>query len=134
MSAPYVYGNRIGQNRFLIRIKIFCRYWRRSGKMIVIESLLKLWKKQNHKVLLFTQSRQMLTLLHRFVDSEGYTYIKMDGGTPIGSRQTLVDKFNSSPDLFCFLLTTKVGGLGVNLTGQLFLLKLLGTKPCSMAF
>ena len=86
--------------------------------MIVIEALLRLWKKQGHKVLLFTQSRQMLALLVRFVQSEGYSYIKMDGGTAIGSRQTLVDKFNSSPDLFCFLLTTKVGGLGVNLTGK----------------
>jgi len=92
-------------------------FWKKSGKMIVIESLLKLWKKQGHKVLLFTQSRQMLTVLHRFVTSEGYSYIKMDGGTAIGSRQTLIDKFNSTPDLFVFLLTTKVGGLGVNLTG-----------------
>ena len=93
-------------------------FWKRSGKMIVIEALLRLWKKQGHKVLLFTQSRQMLALLIRFVQSEGYTYIKMDGGTAIGSRQSLIDKFNNSPDLFCFLLTTKVGGLGVNLTGE----------------
>ena len=85
--------------------------------MIVIESLLKLWKKQNHKVLLFTQSRQMLQVLHKFVLKEGYTFLKMDGGTTIGSRQSMIDKFNSSPDIFCFLLTTKVGGLGVNLTG-----------------
>ena len=34
-------------------------YWKRSGKMIVVESLLKIWKKQDHKVLLFTQSRQV---------------------------------------------------------------------------
>ena len=41
-------------------------FWRRSGKMIVIEALLKLWKRQGHRVLLFTQSRQMLTILERF--------------------------------------------------------------------
>lgn len=34
-------------------------HWRRSGKMIVVESLLKLWKAQNHRVLLFTQGRQV---------------------------------------------------------------------------
>jgi DNA excision repair protein ERCC-6 len=91
-------------------------YWRKSGKMIVIESLLKLWKKQGHRVLLFTQSRQMLVILQRFVMERGYSYLKMDGCTSIGSRQPLIDKFNSS-DTFVFLLTTKVGGLGVNLTG-----------------
>merc|ERR1719394_959347 len=59
----------------------------------------------------------MLKVLHRFVESEGYTYIKMDGGTSIWSRQGLINKFNNSKDIFVFLLTTKVGGLGVNLTG-----------------
>lgn len=92
-------------------------YWKRSGKMIVVESLLKLWKKQGHKVLLFTQSRKMLTILEYFLRDYNYTYLKLDGTTSIGSRQGLINKFNNSPDLFVFLLTTKVGGLGVNLTG-----------------
>jgi DNA excision repair protein ERCC-6 len=92
-------------------------YWRRSGKMVVIASLLKLWKKQDHRVLLFTQSKQMLVILEHFVSDKGYSYLKMDGTTPIASRQPLIDRFNSSPDVFVFLLTTKVGGLGINLTG-----------------
>ena len=42
-------------------------FWKRSGKMIVVESLLRLWKEQNHKVLLFSQTRQVsLKLLKRF--------------------------------------------------------------------
>jgi len=85
--------------------------------MIVVHSLLKLWKRQNHRVLLFTQSRQMLRILERLLRSEGYNHLKMDGNTPISSRQPLISRFNSSPDIFVFLLTTKVGGLGVNLTG-----------------
>uniref|UniRef100_A0A915CHY0 DNA repair and recombination protein RAD54-like n=2 Tax=Parascaris univalens TaxID=6257 RepID=A0A915CHY0_PARUN len=91
----------------------------RSGKMIfeVLKALLKLWKDQNQKVLLFSQSRQMLTLLEKFVIKEGYEYLRMDGSTPIGSRQPLVENFNTNDDIFLFLLTTKVGGLGVNLTG-----------------
>lgn len=92
-------------------------FWKRSGKMIVIEALLKLWKRQNHKVLLFTQSRKMLTILEYFLMDNNYTYLKMDGVTAIGSRQGLINKFNNSKDLFVFLLTTRVGGLGVNLTG-----------------
>jgi DNA excision repair protein ERCC-6 len=50
---------------------------KRSGKMIVVESLLKLWKEQGHKVLLFTQSRQMLKILEKFVQNVGYTYLKL---------------------------------------------------------
>ena len=41
----------------------------------------------------------------------------MDGSTPVASRARLVDDFNSNEDIFVFLLTTKVGGIGVNLTG-----------------
>ena len=41
----------------------------------------------------------------------------MDGSTPVHHRQALVNRFNTDPDIFLFLLTTKVGGLGVNLTG-----------------
>ncbi len=92
-------------------------YWKRSGKMIVVRALLRLWKQQSHRVLLFTQSRQMLNLLESFVIAEGYSYLKLDGTTSIASRQPLINRFNSSPEIFVFLLTTRVGGLGVNLTG-----------------
>ncbi|KAI7805909.1 DNA excision repair protein ERCC-6 isoform X1 [Triplophysa rosa] len=92
-------------------------YWKRSGKMIVVESLLRLWFKQGHRVLLFTQSRQMLEILEVFVKDNGYSYFKMDGTTTIASRQPLITQYNQNKDIFVFLLTTRVGGLGVNLTG-----------------
>ncbi|ABN65578.2 DNA dependent ATPase [Scheffersomyces stipitis CBS 6054] len=97
----------------------------KSGKMQVLKNLLQLWQSQEHKTLLFCQTRQMLDILEKFVanlrlldiDHEYFTYLRMDGSTPIAKRQDLVDKFNSDPNLHVFLLTTKVGGLGVNLTG-----------------
>uniref|UniRef100_A0A8C1S2P9 DNA excision repair protein ERCC-6 n=1 Tax=Cyprinus carpio TaxID=7962 RepID=A0A8C1S2P9_CYPCA len=92
-------------------------YWKRSGKMIVVESLLRLWFKQGHRVLLFTQSRQMLEILEVFVRENGFLYLKMDGTTTIVSRQPLITQYNQNKDIFIFLLTTRVGGLGVNLTG-----------------
>ncbi|XP_046989241.1 DNA excision repair protein ERCC-6-like isoform X2 [Schistocerca americana] len=92
-------------------------HWKKSGKMIVIESLLKIWKKQGHRVLLFTQSRQMLCVLESFVQKQGYKYLKLDGGTSIAARQPLITKYNEDKSYFLFLLTTRVGGLGVNLTG-----------------
>jgi DNA excision repair protein ERCC-6 len=89
-----------------------------SGKMQVIGSLLPLWKETGHKTLLFAQQRIMLDILEKFVGTmPGMKYRRMDGTTPIPVRQTMVDEFNNNPDLHVFLLTTKVGGLGVNLTG-----------------
>ncbi|KFZ62302.1 DNA excision repair protein ERCC-6 [Podiceps cristatus] len=92
-------------------------YWKRSGKMIVVESLLKIWHKQGHRVLFFTQSRQMLQILEVFVRARNYSYLRMDGTTTIASRQPLVTRYNEDKSIFIFLLTTRVGGIGVNLTG-----------------
>lgn len=92
-------------------------YWERAGKMIVIQTLLKIWNEQGHRVLLFTQSKKMLLVMEDFVRRSNYKYLKLDGQTSIGSRQPLIDKFNKDRSYFVMLLTTKVGGLGVNLTG-----------------
>lgn len=92
-------------------------HYERSGKMIVIHSLLKLWRRQGHRVLIFTQSRKMQAILRKLIVGQKYEYLAMDGTTAIGQRQKIISKFNATPEIFAFLLTTKVGGLGVNLTG-----------------
>ena len=92
-------------------------YFKRSGKMLVVEALLRLWHQQNHKVLLFTQGTQMMSIMEKFVKLKGYSYMKLDGSTSIGQRQPLINRFNQDADVFVFLLTTRVGGIGVNLTG-----------------
>ena len=90
----------------------------KSGKMQVVKALLELWKEQGNKTLLFAQHRIMLDILEKFIGSlGGFNYRRMDGTTPIHTRQGLVDQFNSDPAAHVFLLTTKVGGLGINLTG-----------------
>lgn len=90
----------------------------KSGKMIVVKALLELWKTQGHRTLLFAQGRQMLDILQKYVSSlEGFVYRRMDGTTPISQRQVIVDEFNNDAGIHVFLLTTRVGGLGVNLTG-----------------
>ncbi|KAG4306128.1 hypothetical protein PORY_000116 [Pneumocystis oryctolagi] len=91
---------------------------RKSGKMQVVKEILKLWKSQGHRTLLFAQTKQMLDILEKSIKKmDQFNYFRMDGGTSISSRQSLVDKFNNSNDIDIFLLTTRVGGLGVNLTG-----------------
>jgi len=69
-------------------------YWRRSGKMVVVSNLLKSWKKLGHRVLLFSQSRGMLNILERFARHCDYSYVRMDGCTPVSSRQRLINDFN----------------------------------------
>lgn len=90
----------------------------RSGKMQVVKALLELWKNTGHKALLFAQHRIMLDILQKFVKQlPGLKHRRMDGSTPIHHRQSMVDEFNTDPEIHVFLLTTKVGGLGINLTG-----------------
>lgn len=89
----------------------------RSGKMKVVAQVLKVWQEQGHRVLLFTQTQQMLDIFENFLNSCGYNYRRMDGSTPIKPRMSIIDEFNNSGDIFIFILTTKVGGLGTNLTG-----------------
>ena len=79
--------------------------------------VLGLWKEQGHRALLFSQTQQMLDILEAAVAAAGYVYRRMDGTTPVSHRMRLIDEFNSDARVFVFLLTTKVGGLGVNLTG-----------------
>ncbi|KAK5813409.1 DNA repair rhp26 [Gossypium arboreum] len=89
----------------------------RSGKMKVVAQVLQVWKDQGHRVLLFAQTQQMLDILENFLTTSGYCYRRMDGHTPVKQRMALIDEFNNSDDIFIFILTTKVGGLGTNLTG-----------------
>ncbi|KAH0535988.1 hypothetical protein FGG08_007125 [Glutinoglossum americanum] len=90
----------------------------KSGKMQVIKALLGMFKQFGHKALLFCQTRIMLDIIENYIkDLGGLNYRRMDGTTNIKDRQSLVDEFNNTDDIHVFLLTTKVGGLGVNLTG-----------------
>ncbi|KHJ86624.1 helicase protein [Oesophagostomum dentatum] len=85
--------------------------------MRVLLQLLNIWKKQGgDKVLVFSQSRDMLNILEKRFLIDRFTYLRMDGSTNIGVRQKRVQQFNEDPDIFIFLLTTRVGGLGINLT------------------
>jgi DNA excision repair protein ERCC-6 len=89
----------------------------RSGKLRVAERVLEGWQEGGHKALVFAQTQQTLDVLERLAKAKGWRYHRMDGGTGVAQRARLVDDFNRDPRRFLFLLTTRVGGLGVNLTG-----------------
>lgn len=59
----------------------------------------------------------MLDILEAFLNLYGYTYCRLDGSTKTETRQILMQKFNTDPKLFCFILSTRSGGFGINLVG-----------------
>ena len=89
----------------------------RSVKMQVLTELLRVSKKFGHKTLVFSQVLDILTIMERFLRSENFNFVRMDGRTPQGERQRMVDRFNHSSDIDVFLLTPQTGGVGLNLTG-----------------
>lgn len=89
----------------------------RSGKMVVLEGILKSWYECNNRVLIFCQTQQMLNIIEGFVGSRRYKYLRMDGKTPVHSRPAIIDSYNNDESIFLFLLSTRVGGIGLNLTG-----------------
>lgn len=88
-----------------------------SGKLATLKRLLTHWKANGHKVLVFSQFRMVLDIIENMCEEEKHSYMRMDGNTPSKDRLLLIDRYNSDPTVFVALLTTKVGGLGVNLTG-----------------
>lgn len=60
---------------------------------------------------------KMLDILEAFVNLHGLTYLRLDGSVGVDERQRLMDRFNNDPKIFCFILSTRSGGLGINLTG-----------------
>ncbi|EAW07808.1 chromatin-remodeling ATPase CHD1 [Aspergillus clavatus NRRL 1] len=87
-----------------------------SGKMMLLDQLLAKLKRDGHRVLIFSQMVKMLDLLGDYMESRGYTYQRLDGTIPAVSRRLAIEHFNA-PDSsdFCFLLSTRAGGLGINL-------------------
>uniref|UniRef100_A0A4W4DYV5 DNA helicase n=1 Tax=Electrophorus electricus TaxID=8005 RepID=A0A4W4DYV5_ELEEL len=87
-----------------------------SGKLMLLQKMLRKLKEQGHRVLVFSQMTKMLDLLEDFLDYEGYKYERIDGGITGALRQEAIDRFNAPGAVqFCFLLSTRAGGLGINL-------------------
>eukprot|EP00760_Papus_ankaliazontas_P001887 PhM_4_TR1071/c0_g1_i1/m.26885/K10841/ERCC6, CSB, RAD26; DNA excision repair protein ERCC-6 len=88
-----------------------------SGKLKVLLALLDSWKTEGRKAIVFSQTRSMLDIIEAAVKHHGSEHIRLDGGTPIAHRLPLIDAFNNDPSVFVALMTTRVGGVGVNLIG-----------------
>lgn len=88
-----------------------------SGKMVLIDKLLPKLKDGGHKVLIFSQMVRVLDLLEELLRLNRYRYERLDGSVRATSRQAAVHRFHSKTyDRFVMLLSTRAGGLGLNLT------------------
>ncbi|PON81021.1 Protein PHOTOPERIOD-INDEPENDENT EARLY FLOWERING [Trema orientale] len=87
------------------------------GKLQQLAILLRKLKSEGHRALIFTQMTKMLDVLEAFINLYGYTYMRLDGSTQPEERQTLMQRFNTNPKIFLFILSTRSGGVGINLVG-----------------
>ncbi|OCB85855.1 hypothetical protein A7U60_g6986 [Sanghuangporus baumii] len=87
------------------------------GKWDVLNILLREWQKdQTNKVLIFTKSVKLLDMLDYHLNSNNYSFCRLDGSTKQNERMPLIDKFNNDPEIYVFLISTLAGGTGLNLT------------------
>jgi superfamily II DNA/RNA helicase len=87
-----------------------------SGKMVLLDKLLAKMKERGSRVLIFSQMSRMLDILEDYCIFRNYDYCRIDGQTSHEDRQAQVEGFNSpGSSSFIFLLTTRAGGLGINL-------------------
>ena len=92
------------------------RLVRTSGKMVLLDKLLPRLKQAGHRVLLFSQMVHMLDIISDYMRMRGWQHQRLDGSTPSQQRHQAMEQFNAegSKD-FAFLLSTRAGGLGINL-------------------
>ncbi|OHT00807.1 SNF2 family N-terminal domain containing protein [Tritrichomonas foetus] len=87
-----------------------------SGKMILIDKLLPKLQNDGHKVLIFSQMVKVLDIIEDYLIRKDLTFERIDGSVPESERESAIERFGKQPDIFIFLLCTKAGGVGINLT------------------
>lgn len=86
------------------------------GKWQVLKKLLSFWHSNGDKVLIFSHSVRLLKILRLLFQNTSYNVSFLDGSIPYVERQEIVDDFNGNPSQFLFLISTKAGGVGLNIT------------------
>ncbi|XP_043473066.1 lymphocyte-specific helicase-like [Leptopilina heterotoma] len=88
-----------------------------SGKLSLLDKLLEKLKERGHKVLLFSTMTTILDTIEDYLTlRENYLYVRLDGGCKVDDRTVSIKRFNQDPNVFLFLLSTRAGGVGLNLT------------------
>ncbi|PWN19527.1 hypothetical protein BCV69DRAFT_272183 [Microstroma glucosiphilum] len=87
-----------------------------STKLAHLDKLLRDLKANDHRVLIYFQMTKMIDLMEEYLIYRQYKYLRLDGSSKISDRRDMVTDWQTKPELFVFLLSTRAGGLGINLT------------------
>ncbi|KAI0961394.1 hypothetical protein AcV7_000503 [Taiwanofungus camphoratus] len=87
-----------------------------SAKLARLDSLLHELKAGDHRVLVYFQMTRMMDLMEEYLIYRQYKYLRLDGSSKLEDRRDMVMEWQTRPDIFVFLLSTRAGGLGINLT------------------
>lgn len=99
-----------------IHVPSMRRFVTDSGKLAKLDQLLRQLKNGGHRVLLYFQMTRMIDLMEEYLTYRNYKYLRLDGSTKLEDRRDTVADFQTKPEIFIFLLSTRAGGLGINLT------------------
>ena len=99
-----------------IEVPSMGRFVTDSGKLAKLDELLRELKAGGHRVLLYFQMTRMIDLMEEYLTYRNYKYCRLDGSTKLEDRRDTVADFQQHPEIFVFLLSTRAGGLGINLT------------------
>lgn len=83
------------------------------GKLQQLSRLLRQRKAEGHRILIFTQMTRVLDILEIFLNFHGYLYLRLDGATKIEDRQYITERFNADARIFCFISSSRSGGVGI---------------------
>ncbi|KAI9485948.1 MAG: SNF2 family N-terminal domain-containing protein [Benjaminiella poitrasii] len=87
-----------------------------SGKLATLDKLLEKLKTEGHRCLIYFQMTRMIDLFEEYIGYKQYRYLRLDGSSKISDRRDMVQDWQTRPEIFIFLLSTRAGGLGINLT------------------
>lgn len=87
------------------------------GKLQRLDTLLRTLQAGGHRALIFTQMTKVLDILEQFLNIHGHRYLRLDGATKVEQRQVLTERFNRDDRILAFILSSRSGGIGINLTG-----------------
>jgi ATP-dependent DNA helicase len=111
-NHPYLLAAPLDSHGQLV---VDARLVQSSGKLRLLDRVLPALRAEGHRVLLFSQMTSTLDLLGEYMTMRGWTHLRIDGTVSLADRQEMIREFSDGSEVFVFLLSTRAGGLGINL-------------------
>lgn len=121
MLTEQTKGGDFGMHRFCLEYDFLNKYilrsneWMNSGKINKLKELLEAYIKNGDRVLIFSQFTTMMDILEAVLETLSIKFMRLDGSTPMATRQDIIDQFTTDLSIPVFMLSTKAGGAGINL-------------------